>query len=187
MKFNAAVQLPSGIGISVHSHAPGATDAGEKLAVPTPQISYDSVMLLSPGGPRQNDYAELQARSHDTNFLKLEFTISQVSLYYFSRRNSCMALLKILRSAQITLPVELRRQFNLAEGDYLEAQAVAGGILLKPVSVVERDKAWTEVMEVMKEVHAKHPSTKRSQREEEEWIAKQVKAFRKTKQSKPHD
>lgn len=97
-----------------------------------------------------------------------------------------MALLKILRSAQITLPVELRRQFNLAEGDYLEAQAVAGGILLKPVSVVERDKAWTEVMEVMKEVHAKHPSIKRSPREEEEWIAKQVKAFRKTKQSKPH-
>ena len=97
-----------------------------------------------------------------------------------------MALLKILRSAQITLPVELRRQFNLAEGDYLEAQAVADGILLKPVSVVEREKAWTEVMKVMKEVHAKHPATKLSPREEEEWIAKQVKTFRKTRHPKPH-
>ena len=97
-----------------------------------------------------------------------------------------MALLKILRSAQITLPVELRRQFNLAEGDYLEAQAVPGGILLKPVSVVEREKAWTEVMKVMKEVHAKHPATKLSPREEEKWIAKQVKAFRKTKPPKSH-
>ena len=97
-----------------------------------------------------------------------------------------MALLKILRSAQITLPVELRRQFNLAEGDYLEAQAVEGGILLKPVSVVEREKAWTEVFQVMKQVHAKHPPTKLSPREEEEWIAKQVKAFRKAKQPKRH-
>lgn len=97
-----------------------------------------------------------------------------------------MALLKILRSAQITLPVELRRRFNLAEGDYLEAHAVEGGILLKPVSVVEREKAWTEVFQVIKEVHAKHPATKLSPREEEEWIAKQVKAFRKTKQPKRH-
>jgi AbrB family looped-hinge helix DNA binding protein len=97
-----------------------------------------------------------------------------------------MALLKILRSAQITLPVELRRQFNLVEGDYLDAQAVAGGILLKPVSVVEREKAWDEVMAVMKEVHAKHPATKLSSEEEEEWIAKQVKDHRKSKQSKAH-
>jgi AbrB family looped-hinge helix DNA binding protein len=97
-----------------------------------------------------------------------------------------MALLKILRSAQSTLPVELRRQFNLAEGDYLEAQAVSDGILLKPVSVVEREKAWTEVMKVMKEVLAKRPVTKLSPREEEEWIAKQVKTFRKTRHPKPH-
>jgi AbrB family looped-hinge helix DNA binding protein len=52
-----------------------------------------------------------------------------------------MALLKILRSSQITLPADLRRHFGLAEGDYLEAQAVKEGILLKPVHVVERQKA----------------------------------------------
>lgn len=97
-----------------------------------------------------------------------------------------MALLKILRSAQITLPVELRQQFNLAEGDYLDAQAVPGGILLKPVSIVDREKAWDEVMTVMKEVHAKQPSTNLSSEEEEEWIAKQVKANRKTKRPKAH-
>lgn len=57
------------------------------------------------------------------------------------RRTHIMALLKILRYAQITLPAELRRQFNLAEGNYLEAQATKDGILLKPVSVVEREKA----------------------------------------------
>lgn len=97
-----------------------------------------------------------------------------------------MPLLKILRSSQITLPVELRQQFNLAEGDYLDAQAVAGGILLKPVSIVDREKAWDEVLAVMKEVHAKHPDTNLSPEEEEKWIAKQVKAYRKTKQPKAH-
>jgi AbrB family looped-hinge helix DNA binding protein len=95
-----------------------------------------------------------------------------------------MTLLKILRSAQITLPAELRRKFNLAAGDYLEAQAVKEGILLKPVTVVEREKAWKQVSAVLKEVHAKHPERGLSPREEEEWIAQQVKAFRKEKRLK---
>lgn len=96
-----------------------------------------------------------------------------------------MALLKLRRFAQLTLPLELRRQFNLAEGDYVEAQAVKEGILLKPVAVVERQKAWQEVEKVLKDVHAKHPTLKLSPRQEEEWIAKQVKAHRKAKQLKP--
>lgn len=45
-----------------------------------------------------------------------------------------MPLLKIKRSAQVTLPSELRQQFHLAEGDYLEAEARPEGILLKPVA-----------------------------------------------------
>jgi AbrB family looped-hinge helix DNA binding protein len=52
-----------------------------------------------------------------------------------------MALLKIIRSNQITLPAELRKQFDLFEGDYVDAQATTEGILLKPVSIVDRQKA----------------------------------------------
>jgi AbrB family looped-hinge helix DNA binding protein len=52
-----------------------------------------------------------------------------------------MALLKLRRFLQLTLPAELRTQFHLTEGDYLEAEAVEQGILLKPVRVVERKKA----------------------------------------------
>jgi AbrB family looped-hinge helix DNA binding protein len=52
-----------------------------------------------------------------------------------------MALLKLRRFFQLTLPAELRKQFHLTEGDYLEAEAVEQGILLKPVRVVERKKA----------------------------------------------
>lgn len=97
-----------------------------------------------------------------------------------------MALLKILRSSQITLPAELRRQFGLSEGDYLEAQAVKEGILLKPVSVVERQKAGQALVKLLDRVHAKQPASKLSPREQEEWIAQEVKAFRREKQQKRH-
>ena len=90
-----------------------------------------------------------------------------------------MALLKILRAAQITLPAELRKQFNLAIGDYLEAQAVKEGILLKPVTVVEREKAWKQVFAAMKSVKDKKPNPKQTPKEQEEEIARMAKAFRK--------
>ena len=98
----------------------------------------------------------------------------------------CMALLKILRSSQITLPAELRRRFGLSEGDYLEAQAVEEGILLKPVSVVERQKAGQALIKLLDRVHAKQPRTKLSPPAQEEWITQEVKAFRKDKHAKRH-
>jgi AbrB family looped-hinge helix DNA binding protein len=92
-----------------------------------------------------------------------------------------MALLKVRRFAQVTLPVELRKQFNLAEGDYVEAQAIEEGILLKPVSVVERDKARKQLTKVLKEVHAQQPKTSLSPQEQEELIIQEIKAYRKQK------
>ncbi len=50
-----------------------------------------------------------------------------------------MTLIRIKRAAQITLPPNLRKQFDLNEGDYLEVEAVKDGILLKPVAVVARN------------------------------------------------
>ena len=61
-----------------------------------------------------------------------------------------MALVKVKRFAQVTLPPELRKRFNLAEGDYLEAEAVRDGILLKPVSVVERRKAGKALLDQLR-------------------------------------
>lgn len=89
-----------------------------------------------------------------------------------------MALLKLKRHAQVTIPAELRKQFNLEEGDYLEAEATAAGILLKPVSVIEREKAWDRVIRVMEGVHAKQPHSDRSPTEQEEEIATIVKSSR---------
>ena len=89
-----------------------------------------------------------------------------------------MALLRLRRSAQITLPAALRKQFNLAEGDYLEAEAVKDGILLRPVSIMEREKARKQLIAVMDRVHAKLPPSTQSAQEEEE-IAREIKEHRK--------
>jgi AbrB family looped-hinge helix DNA binding protein len=86
-----------------------------------------------------------------------------------------MALLKLRRFFQLTLPAELRKQYHLAEGDYLEAEAVEAGILLKPVRVVERKKAWKGVGKGLDRGHATLPPSQKHPEEQEEEIAPIVK------------
>jgi AbrB family looped-hinge helix DNA binding protein len=89
-----------------------------------------------------------------------------------------MALVRLKRAAQITLPAELRKRFHLEEGDYLEVEAVENGILLKPVSFIGREKAWEKVREVLNRVHAKLPPSDQSPREQEEEISRIIKELR---------
>jgi len=95
-----------------------------------------------------------------------------------TEEHSPMALVRLKRAAQITLPAELRKQFNLEEGDYLEVEAVADGILLKPVACIERQKAWEQVREVLDRVHAKLPPGEKSPLEQEEEITRIIKERR---------
>jgi AbrB family looped-hinge helix DNA binding protein len=90
-----------------------------------------------------------------------------------------MALVKVKRFAQVTLPPDLRKRFNLTEGDYLEAEAVKEGILLKPVTVIERERAWDKVFGAMKSVKDRKPNRKQGPKEQEEEITSWVKDFRK--------
>ena len=101
------------------------------------------------------------------------------------RTKQLMALLKLRRAAQITLPAELRKQFHLAEGDYLEAEAVKEGILLRPVSIIEREHARKRLLEVMDRVHAKMPTSTKDPIVEEQEIAREIKQYRK-EHAKPH-
>jgi AbrB family looped-hinge helix DNA binding protein len=51
-----------------------------------------------------------------------------------------MALVRLRRAAQITLPHDIREAVHLQEGDYLEAEVTEGGaILLKPVNIARRE------------------------------------------------
>jgi AbrB family looped-hinge helix DNA binding protein len=49
-----------------------------------------------------------------------------------------MALVRLLRGGQVTLPAELRQKLQVKEGDYLQAEVVENGMLLKPVAFVSR-------------------------------------------------
>jgi AbrB family looped-hinge helix DNA binding protein len=89
-----------------------------------------------------------------------------------------MPLVKLRRAGQITLPVELREQFALEEGAYLEAEAVQGGILLKPMALVAREQTWQRVFEAMGNVTDTAPKPGQTPQEQEEEIAEMVKDFR---------
>lgn len=90
-----------------------------------------------------------------------------------------MALLKVRRFSQITLPAKIRKKLHLSEGDFLEVEEVKEGILLKPMAVMEREKAWENVFQAMEEVKEKKPVLKRSLKAKEQEIARLVKKSRK--------
>jgi AbrB family looped-hinge helix DNA binding protein len=89
-----------------------------------------------------------------------------------------MALMRVRRMAQLTLPAEVRRALNVQEGDYLQAEVVAGGVLLKPVAVVERKRAWQRIEKAAGRVRRNEPLAIEDNEAEEEAIAADVNAMR---------
>ena len=89
-----------------------------------------------------------------------------------------MSLMRVRAAAQLTLPADVREALKIKEGDYLEAEIVKDGVLLKPVTVVARDRrrqqAWKRIDKVASRVKRLKPGTHKSVREEEEWIADEV-------------
>ena len=61
-----------------------------------------------------------------------------------------MTLVKVRRAAQITLRRDTREAARLEEGDYLEAEVTeSGAILLKPVSIAEREPTPEQEAEIL--------------------------------------
>jgi AbrB family looped-hinge helix DNA binding protein len=61
-----------------------------------------------------------------------------------------MALVKLRRAAQITLPQNIREAARLTEGDYLEAEITeSGAILLKPVKIADREPTPDQEAEIL--------------------------------------
>ena len=44
-----------------------------------------------------------------------------------------MRYVKVTRNAQVTIPADIRREFNIREGDYVVFEVVDGNIILKPL------------------------------------------------------
>ena len=92
-----------------------------------------------------------------------------------------MALMRVRRLAQLTLPAEVRRALNVQEGDFLEAKIVEEGVLLKAVAVVERERAWEGILRATSQVRDLNPDPNKGNEEEEEEIAEMVKESRRKK------
>jgi AbrB family looped-hinge helix DNA binding protein len=89
-----------------------------------------------------------------------------------------MALVKVLRSGQVTLPTAVRKKLRVKEGDYLEAEVVEGGVLLKPVGLIARDKSWSRVFAAMGRVRPTPEQAPKSLEEQEKEIYEIVEDFR---------
>ena len=89
-----------------------------------------------------------------------------------------MALVRLLRGGQVTLPAELRQKLQVKEGDYLEAEVVGNGMLLKPVAFVSREQAWKAIRQAQQSVRYIGPEPRPSPEDEEEQIYEIVREFR---------
>lgn len=89
-----------------------------------------------------------------------------------------MALIKVLRAGQVTLPAEARKALALEEGDYLEAEVVEGALRLKPVSVVDREALWRKLHDAQRSVSYRGPEPRPEPDEEEAQIHEIVREFR---------
>ena len=89
-----------------------------------------------------------------------------------------MTLMRVRRAAQLTLSADLRKALNVKEGDYLEARIVSGGVLLAPVSVVKRQKAFAAIEAAVAKVRDLKPDPAEAVLAAEKKIAKQVSAAR---------
>jgi AbrB family looped-hinge helix DNA binding protein len=89
-----------------------------------------------------------------------------------------MALVRLLRGGQVTLPAELRQKLQVKEGDYLEAEVVENGMLLKPVAFVSRERAWKAIREAQQSVRYIGPEPRPNPEDEEEQIYEIVREFR---------
>jgi AbrB family looped-hinge helix DNA binding protein len=72
-----------------------------------------------------------------------------------------MTLVRLRKETQLTLPAPVRRALNVEEGDYLEAEIVKDGVLLKPVTIARRKEAWRSVLKAAASVKDAKPKARR--------------------------
>lgn len=89
-----------------------------------------------------------------------------------------MTRVRLLRDGKVTLPAHVRQKLKLAEGDYLEAELLDNGVVLKPVLEDEREKASQRLLDAPRSVRYIGPEPRPTPEEEEEWIAEEIRAAR---------
>src|SRR3954467_3129759 len=80
-----------------------------------------------------------------------------------TQENVVMALVRMLRGGQITLPAEARKALKLSEGDYLDLEVQGSTLLLKPVTVVDRAEADQQLDAILSQVKYAGPEPEPSE------------------------
>jgi AbrB family looped-hinge helix DNA binding protein len=89
-----------------------------------------------------------------------------------------MTRVRLLRDGKVTLPAAVRQKLKLAEGDYLEAELVDNGVVLRPVSAVERERALEQMFAAKARVRPTPEQAKKGPEDQEREIFEEVKAMR---------
>lgn len=108
-----------------------------------------------------------------------EFRTHVLSLVSNARETFAMTIIRIRERAQITLPAEVRRALNVGKGDYLEAEVVEGGLMLKPVALIDREMARTRLRELLRGSRYVGPGPEPSEDDVMEEAVRAVKETRK--------
>ncbi len=95
-----------------------------------------------------------------------------------AQENVIMALVRMLRGGQITLPAEARKALKLSEGDYLDLEVQGSTLLLKPVSVVDRAEADRQLDAILSRVKYVGPEPEPSEDEVMDMVVSEIRAVR---------
>lgn len=58
-----------------------------------------------------------------------------------------MALTKVTRNGQVTIPIEMRRQVGIDEGDFIELDVVGDHLILVPKKLIDKSQTYFRTCE----------------------------------------
>ncbi len=94
------------------------------------------------------------------------------------QENAIMALVRMLRGGQVTLPAEARKALKLSEGDYLDLEVQGGTLTLKPVTVVDRATADRQLDKILSRVTYIGPKPEPSEDAVMDMVVEEIRSVR---------
>jgi AbrB family looped-hinge helix DNA binding protein len=91
---------------------------------------------------------------------------------------SVMALVRMLRGGQVTLPAEARKALKLNEGDYLDLKVSGGAVTLKPVTVIDQVQANRQLDAILSRVKYIGPQPEPSEEKVMDMVSEEIRAVR---------
>src|SRR5229473_334773 len=95
-----------------------------------------------------------------------------------TQENGIMALVRMLRGGQVTLPAVARKALKLSEGDYLDLEVQGSTLTLRPVTVVDRAAADRQLDKILSRVEYIGPGPEPSEDEVMDMVVSEIRAVR---------